>query len=131
MTTRLLAIALAAAASFACAAGAREPAVSTSASNLIVRSELERLGPVSAYDAIRRLRPAFLRGRGAVSVVNQTASELPTVFVGDALYGTIESLKQIDIGRVAQIRFYTGPESATKFGSGYSAGVISVSMRAQ
>jgi len=114
----------------ACAGGPKAPAADTG-SNVISQSELDAAGPVSAYDAVQRLRPAFLRGRGPTSVVNAAARTRPAVFVDATEYGEVESLRTFPASRVQAIRFYTGPEAATKFGSTYGARMLQVTMRVQ
>ena len=114
----------------ACAGGSKAPAVE-GGGNVISQSELEAAGPVTAYDAVQRLRPAFLRGRGPTSVVNAGARTRPAVFVDATEFGEVESLRTFQASRVQAIRFYAGPEAVTRFGSTYGAGVIQVTMRVQ
>jgi hypothetical protein len=114
----------------ACAGGPKASATDAG-SNVITQSELDAAGPVTAYDAVQRLRPSYLRGRGPTSVVSATARTRPAVFVNATEYGEVESLRSFPASRVQTIRFYSGPEAATKFGSTYGAGVIQVTMRVQ
>jgi hypothetical protein len=113
-----------------CAGGPKAAATDTG-SNVISQSELDAAGPVTAYDAVQRLRPTYLRGRGPTSVVNAAARTRPAVFVDGTEYGEVESLRSFPASRVQTIRFYSGPEAATKFGSTYGAGVIQLKMRVQ
>jgi hypothetical protein len=113
-----------------CGGGPKGSATDTG-SNVISQSELDAAGPVSAYEAVQRLRPTYLRGRGPTSVVNAAARTRPAVFVDATEYGEVESLRSFPASRVQTIRFYSGPEAATKFGSTYGAGVIQVTMRVQ
>ena len=114
----------------ACGSGPKAPAPDAGG-NVISQSELDAAGPVTAYDAVQRLRPSYLRGRGPTSVVNAAARTRPVVFVDATEYGEVESLRSFPASRVRTIRFYSGPEAATKFGSTYGAGVIQVTMRVQ
>lgn len=118
--------------SFAVFSACASPRPSTaSASNVLRRAELEAAGSVSTYDAVQRLRPSYFRTRGPTSLVNATARTRPAVFVDVTEYGEIESLRTFPASRVEEVRFYTGPEAATKFGSVYGAGVIQLTLRVQ
>ncbi len=102
-----------------------------SGSTAITRAELDAAGSVTAYDAVLRLRPNYLRARGPTSVVNASARTVAAVFVNDAEYGDLDSLKRFQASRVEDIRYYSGPEAVTKFGSTYGAGVVAVKLRSQ
>ena len=43
--------------------------------NVITRSELDAAGSVTTYDAVQRLRPYYLRDRGAVTLVNASGAD--------------------------------------------------------
>jgi hypothetical protein len=113
----------------ACAGGSRQP--SSASSNVITRADLDAAGTVSTYDAVQRLRPAYLRNRGPVSIVNASARTRPVVFVDNTEYGEIEALRNFPASRVEEVRYFSGPEATTKFGSSYGAGVIQLRMRTQ
>lgn len=112
----------------AACAGAGRSAPSAS-SSVLTLAELDDVGSVTAYDAVQRLRPAFLRDRGPTSLVNASARTRPAVFVEGSEYGEIESLRAFPASGVEEIRFFSGPEATTKFGSVYGSGVIQVKMR--
>jgi hypothetical protein len=115
----------------ASACGGASRASSSDGSTVISRAELDAAGSVSAFDAVQRLRPNFLRGRGPTSIVNSSARTRPAVFVDGSEYGEVESLRTFPASRVDEIRFLSGPEAVTRLGSIYVAGVIQVRMRAQ
>ena len=100
-------------------------------SAVITRAELSAAGSVSTYDAVLRLRPYFFRDRGPTSLVNRSTRTRSVVFVDDREYGEIESLKNFPAERVEEVRFYSGLEATTRFGSAYGAGVIQLRMRMQ
>ena len=99
--------------------------------DVITRSELSTASNLTTYEALQRLRPLFLRDRGPVSLVNTTAHSRPVVFVDMTEYGELETLKSLPASRVEEVRFYPGPQAATRFGSVYGAGVIQLTMRSQ
>ena len=102
-----------------------------SPSNVISRLELDAVGSASVYDAVLRLHPNFLRSRGPTSVVNSSARTVAVVFVNETEYGEIESLQRFPASRVEEVRYYSGPEATTKWGSSYGSGVIALKMRVQ
>ncbi len=115
------------------ASGSAAPAStasSTSSANVISRVELSAAGSVSAHEVILRLRPSFMRDRGLTSITGGAARSRSVVFVDDSEHGDIESLKNFPASRVEEVRFYTGRDATTRFGSSYGAGVIQLIMRA-
>jgi len=114
--------------SAACAGGNHG---SGSDSSTLTRTELANAGSVNALEAVQRLRPAFLRVRGPTSILNASARTRPVVFVDASEYGEIETLSSFPASRLEEIRFYSGSEAVTKFGSPYGAGVIQLKMRVQ
>lgn len=113
----------------ACAGGGRTAA--TASGNFLTRADLDAAGSVTAYEAVQRLRPNFLHTRGPTSLVNASARTRPVVFVDNSEYGEIESLRAFPVSRVEEIRYFSGPEATTKFGSAYGAGVVQLKMRTQ
>ena len=97
--------------------------------NLISRAELEAAGSVTAYDAVLRLRPTFLRYRGPTSLINASARMHPVVFLNEVEYGDLESLRRLPASGVEEVRFYPGPEAVTRYGSSYGVGAIAVKAR--
>jgi hypothetical protein len=112
-----------------CASAKHQPAGMTD--NVITRRELEAAGSVTTYDAVQRLRPYYLRDRGAVTLVNGSAHTRPVVFIDMQEYGEVESLRTLQASRVEQVRFFPGQQAVTTFGSTYGAGVIQLTMRVQ
>lgn len=113
----------------ACASASHQQ--DATSSDVISRAELEAAGSVTAYDAVQRLRPRFLRDRGPVTLVNANARTRPVVFIDMTEYGEIESLRSLAASRLELVRYYPGQQAVTRFGSAYGAGVIQLTMRSQ
>lgn len=107
-----------------------------------------------AYEIVKRLRPEYLRGRGAMSLgdPNRAAPEgasgggvagqiaqaertaaarqgkpsLPKVSVDDGPLGDLELLRQVASNTVREIRFMSAIEASTRYGTGVDGGVILV-----
>ena len=113
-----------------CASAGGEPGATRPASggrNLILRSELEGGNFTTVQDAIRRLRPAWLRTRGVTS----TRDVAPTiaVFIDNVRSGGTERLESLPIDQVEQVRFLSPTDATTRWGTNMTLGAIEVTMR--
>jgi hypothetical protein len=102
--------------------------------NLISFEEIEavRGQMTSAYEIVSRLRPQYLRGRGANSFGNAAGGKrtaLPRVVLDGSPYGEIAALNQITAMIVKEIRFLGTGDASIQFGTGYDGGAIVVSTR--
>ena len=98
--------------------------------NIITTEEIKAANAASAYDLIAKLRGNFLRSRGQNSVLLKQPKE-PTVYLDDAEYGSIASLRQIPASTIAEIRFIEGTDAMRKYGSNHVSGVIQIYTRYQ
>jgi len=90
--------------------------------NLITADELSGLSVATAYEAVRRLRPAWLQARGR--------SPLPAVFRNNSRWGADpRSLESIRIDIVTEMRFLSASDATTRYGTGFTGGVILVVTR--
>ncbi len=91
-------------------------------SNLITAEELSGLSVSNAYEAVRRLRPAWLQARGR--------SGLPVVYRNNARWGgDPRSLESIQINVINEMRFLSASDATTRYGTGFTGGVILVATR--
>ena len=111
--------------------GAPAPAVSSSAtrraSNELSRAEIETANVATAYDAVQRLRPQYLRSRGKSSI-NRPA-QFAAVFLDGTPVGGLDALRRISAAAVGSIRYLSGSEATQRFGTGYEGGAILVETR--
>lgn len=94
----------------------------------ITSAELAHTNATSVYEAIRHLRPLFLRTRGPSSVLNSTAMG-PAVIVDHAFLGGIQVLTDIPLKDVQAVRYLAAWDATTRYGPGYANGVIEVTTR--
>ena len=80
------------------------------------------------YNAVERLRPRFLRSRGATSA-RDVDGNLPIVFVDEQRLGGVASMRGLPVDNVREIRFIAPGDATTRWGTGYTAGVIMVVTR--
>lgn len=91
-------------------------------SNLITADELSELSVSSAYEAVQRLRPAWLQARGR--------SGLPVVYRNNTRWGdNPTSLESIRIDAIREMRFLSASDATTRYGTGFTGGVILVVTR--
>lgn len=119
----------------ACASGGSsntaEPPSSSSASRyLITESELPTSGTETAYDAIQRLRPEFLRVRPSQSYSLQEnggasgPAPAPALIVNGQRAGDLADLRQIAATSLKSVRYYNIEQAKRKFGMQYAGGAI-------
>lgn len=95
--------------------------------NVLAESELMAAPDRTLYDAIRRLRPSFLRSRQVRS--NTTPNPEPVhVFVDGTRVEGLDALKLFTPQNVIEARFYE-PHESIRFGTGHHGGLIVVTLR--
>jgi len=86
--------------------------------NLITSEELTQTGELAtAFDAIRRLRPNWLGGRGTSSA---------KVFIDGVEMGDTGVLRDYRVDAIRECRFIPPTDATLRFGTGYGGGVIEV-----
>jgi outer membrane cobalamin receptor len=98
--------------------------------NVITQEQIDSSSAANVYDLIMRTNAGFLRDRGKTSIkMNQ--HERAVVFLNGQEYGIPETLRNMPINRLSEIRFFTGTEAVSRFGSQYGGGVIQLTSRTQ
>jgi len=83
--------------------------------------ELAPLQQLDVYQAVQRLRPNWLRTRGNTP---------PQVMVDGARQaGGLEVLRSYRAQDVSELRFISGTDATTRFGTGYDGGAIMITSR--
>ncbi|NIP80420.1 MAG: hypothetical protein GWM90_14830 [Gemmatimonadetes bacterium] len=95
---------------------------------MITAEEIQSIQAATAFDAVQRLRPEFLR-RGRVNVRDDTQA-LPVVYVDDVRYGGVDELKGIRASQVISIRYLNGADATTRYGTGHTGGALLVTTSA-
>lgn len=120
---------------------------------LIVEADLEKVKADNVYDAINKLRPDFLRGRGenssfvqqsipgsqsqssAAPLSSSTGNAAVTstapvmVYKDNVKMGGVDDLRSLQLATVREIRFLTGPEAVIRFGSNHIGGAILITSK--
>jgi hypothetical protein len=95
--------------------------------NLLTAEEIAQVNRNTAYEVIELLRPQWLQGRSAQSVLNNDGGIV--VYMDDVRYGDINSLRTINVAGVVRMERYTATAASQRWGPGHSEGVIVVSTR--
>ena len=118
----------------ACASGCATASETATPSNrnVISEAELPTTGTESAYDAITRLRPQFLRAHPAQSYSLETnggvsgPAPAPALIVNGQRIGELSDLRRISATTLKSVRYYTIEQAKRKFGMQYQGGAIEV-----
>lgn len=98
--------------------------------NVITREQIDSSHATNVYDVIAKLHAEYLHDRGAISVLTNQ-HDRAVVFLNDQEYGILETMRNIPPANVAEIRFFSGTDAVTRFGSQYGGGVIQLISRTQ
>lgn len=96
--------------------------------NVITAGELACCQAATAWEAIKRLRPLFLRTRGPASILVPGTDD-PAVYVDYTFMGGLDALRDLPTSEVEEIRYVSAWDAATRFGIGHPQGVIEVMTR--
>lgn len=130
--TLVTALFLLAGASACASSGTASSGTTSSSRYVITEAELPTTGTESAYDAIQRLRPDFLRARPAQSYSLQTnggasgPAPAPALIVNGQRAGDLSDLRQIAATTLKSVRYYSIEQAKRKFGMQYEGGAIEI-----
>lgn len=97
--------------------------------DLLTREQLSRVDHLSAFDAIRRFKPLWLRTeRGQDSFVTQGRRGL-RVYLDRVHYGGVETLHDIDVRNIEEIRFLDKRKATIEFGTDHAEGALLITTR--
>ena len=97
--------------------------------NVITAPELSRSKALTAYDAVRQIRPEMLRTRDPGAMVYFKARQ-PLVAVDNTLIGGVEVLRTLPTGKVARIEYVNSTVAAKRYGTEFRDGVMLIETRA-
>jgi hypothetical protein len=112
----------------ACASRTASPAAGAGGRAVITRAELLENSDRNAFEAVRRLRPSWLRYRGQ-SVLTGPEREGLRIYLNGAYYGDAQALSNLQVIDVEEMRFLDAREATLRYGTGHTVGAIVVSTR--
>lgn len=97
--------------------------------NVISAEELAEVEATDAFDAIQKLRPAFLR-RGRVNYDDDTVAH-PIVYMDGMRLGGIDELRYIRPEELVRVEYLSGGDATVRYGTGHKGGALLLTSRAQ
>lgn len=91
----------------------------------ITSDELRTVDDRDAYSAISILRPSFLENRGRTSILLPTPDQ-PEVYIDGMYYGPFETLRQLPVHELAEIRLLDVGDATIRYGMGHPSGIIDI-----
>jgi hypothetical protein len=100
---------------------------------LLARSELRRSIATNALEAVEMGRPEWIQqqrkdeaARGSAPANGPVESTSLVVYVGDEKVGAIETLRDIAIPEISELRFYDAHDARRRWGTNHKYGAIEV-----
>jgi hypothetical protein len=108
-----------------CASGSQTDSTRPRTSrNVISQEDLAELPPgATAMDAVRRLRSTWLRTRG-MSGTGIASTQTVRVYIDNVHAGGLDLLEGRSLDGIVEIRYHSGRDATTKWGTGVGGGVI-------
>lgn len=94
-------------------------------SDVLTAEEIAESPARDALEAVRQLRPAWLRTHGSQSI-SDASPPVPVVYVNRHQYGAAESLRDFRVEHVRELRYLSPTAATTVYGTGHRGGVIEV-----
>jgi hypothetical protein len=94
--------------------------------NMLTRDEIANAPVTTAYEAIDRLRPRFLRPH---ATGGRPATAYAVVFIDGVRRGALDILRSVAASSVMQVRYLTSADATTRYGLDVEGGVIDVTLR--
>jgi hypothetical protein len=96
-----------------------------SSPNVLTGEDVRAVDVGNLYDAVRRLRPQWLRARGSASLVSPEATQA-VVYVAGIRQGDPRALQNVNVDTVSRVEFIDSRDATTRFGTGHLGGAILV-----
>lgn len=82
----------------------------------------------NVFEAVRALRPNWLRPRGRVSLTRTAAGDV-VIYMDGTRVGGPEYLRRVPVNDVSVLRYLNASAATNRFGTGHAGGVIMVTTR--
>lgn len=103
------------------------PASRLGDSDIITREEIEESTAATAYDLVLNLRPQWLRTRGISTLAQAAGEEDIIVYMNNARLGFRDAMRQVPLGAVQYLQFFSAREATHRWGAGHLHGAILIS----
>lgn len=95
--------------------------------DVITREQIESLNVTDAWDVVQRLRSEYLRSRGQTSI--NRGPDLAVVYIDGVRRGGPDALRGFRATEIQEIRFVTGTDATTRYGTDHGGGAIEIKTR--
>lgn len=97
--------------------------------DFILREEIDESNARSAYDLVRNLRPQWLRTRGLTTLRQAAGQDGIKVYMDNARLQDLDAMRNVTLGSVEYLRFFSASEATQRWGGGHLNGAILISTR--
>lgn len=104
------------------------PSTASRSRDVLTPDEYQGTTARHAYDLVQQYRSAWLRTRGRTSFKADTLGTLQ-IYVNGSRFGDLESLRDIPIVEILELRYRSGQEATMRYGTNHAAGVIEIKTR--
>lgn len=94
---------------------------SSGARTVITAEEISSVSVGTAYEAVQRLRPEFLRPRGG--------GAMPVLYVDGVRMGEVGDLRSYTPASILRVEYVSASDATTRWGTGHTGGALEVSTR--
>jgi len=112
----------------ACASSGSSSGKTRRDNNRVLAEELEPLLQYNVWDAVRQLRPMWMRPGGIRNSANP-GGHSPHVFLDGSPYGEMEILRTLRVQNIGEMRFIDATDATTRYGGQFQGGVILLTTR--
>ncbi len=123
-----LALTLLASSLAACGARLGPARPAGSRDNVLGHDQLAATNASNVYEAVQKLRPNWMSGRGPISASNPNESRA-NVYSGGVRVGDLSYLSSVRVDEVAELHYYDPGQASARFGMGNGGGVIELVRR--
>jgi len=99
--------------------------VGTPGSNQLTAADLALRHSDSAFEAVRALRPNWLRERGRTSLTRTTATQV-VIYLDGTRVGGPDYLRQLRASDIDTMHYLNSSDATNRFGTGHVGGAILV-----
>ncbi len=106
-----------------CATGgsAGDPEEASPDRDVLTEADLEGIGELSVYEAVRRLKPNWFRPRGQSTLMGEEGLR---IYLDGSFYGDADSVRNIMVQNIQEIRFLDSRAATLRFGTGHTVGAL-------
>ncbi len=99
--------------------------------SVITRDEIDASGATVAYDLVQSLRPQWIITRGLTNMAHAGGTDGIRVYMDNARLGLPASMREVTLGSVQYLRFFTATEATQRWGTGHLHGAILISTQSR